>query len=52
MMQKDKGLRQNFDGHIYEVGYCMICGIGFSMFVYGSIHQITDRGFQLFCISK
>ena len=51
-MQKYKGLRQNFDGHISEVGYCMIFGFGFSMFVYGNLHQIVDRGFQLLCISK
>ena len=37
---------------IYEVGYCMICGFGFSLFVYGSLHQIADRDLQLLCISK
>ena len=51
-MQKYKGLRQNFDGYIYEVGYCMIFGFGFCIFVYGSLHQIVDSGFQLLCISK
>ena len=30
----------------------MICGFGFSVFIYGSLHQIVDGVLQLLCISK
>ena len=36
---------------IYRVGYYIICGFGFSVLVYGSLHQIVDRVLQLLCVT-
>ena len=37
---------------IYEVGYYMIFGFGFSVVVYGGLHHRANRVLQLLCISK